>query len=61
LTVPRIVRPLSTFDPLLFFFVCSDDADADKYFRAFAMALEPKRSWKTKVASLDAIEKMIGE
>lgn len=39
----------------------AEDSDADKYFRAFAMALEAKRGWKTKVASLDAVEKMIGE
>lgn len=33
---------------------------ADRYFQPFAMALEPRRSAKMKVAALDATEKMIG-
>ena len=37
------------------------DVDADKYFRPFAVAAEPRRTPRVKVVALDAIEKMIGE
>ena len=36
------------------------DDDADKYFRPFAVAAEPRRTSRVKVVALDAIEKLIG-
>lgn len=39
---------------------CSDDGDADKYFRPFHLACEIKGG-KMRALALDYIEKMIGE